>query len=364
MAIGWASPWRPAGWWATGEYMLVWRKERYFPPLVTSNPPDTVFESGIIGEDATRVIFGNEYRGSSPESGWRGDGGIWLSTCIAGGVGGFWISREIVKFHRESGSGFPILARPYNEAFPPPSHPAAVVLANPTLFGEDQSAMISVKGKDSIWSADAYIRYRLLPGRSGHLDLLGGFFYANIEDTLKVHSEARDLEFITTIFFSNVVDNFKTSNHYYAGLLGVNSEWCLGCWRLLFIGKVALGNITHETRISGSTHAKGTFTNVNVHEGFLAEPTNIGHHTSHHFNAVPYMSASLEYKFGGCLGVTAGYSFLYWQRVEFAAEQVSLNINTSQSNGFPLTGKPVPRFPNRTSSFWLQAATFGVALTY
>jgi hypothetical protein len=55
-----------------------------------------------------------------------------------------------------------------------------------------------------------------------------------------------------------------------------------------------------------------------------------------------------------------GYDLLYWGTVERAADQISLNIDTSNVPPVtPGTTSKFPVFPDQTNSFWAQGFNVG-----
>src|ERR1700722_21008191 len=98
------------GWWGSAEYIFWWRKERFYPPLATTNPS----VPPILTAPGTSVLFGDEAVGGTPKSGGRGDFGFWLTRCVGFGTSFYALGKEEVNFGMGgSSAGIPILGQPF-----------------------------------------------------------------------------------------------------------------------------------------------------------------------------------------------------------------------------------------------------------
>ncbi|MFN0199521.1 MAG: BBP7 family outer membrane beta-barrel protein [Planctomycetaceae bacterium] len=205
--------------------------------------------------------------------------------------------------------------------------------------------------------------------RSYRLDLIGGFRYLGLNESLTI---AENITFLpgapfpivpgTTI---TIIDRFATSNNFYGGQIGARGEWWRDQWFVNVTGKVALGTTHQVVRISGSTD----FTippgpTVQQPGGLLALPTNMGTRSRDVFGVVPEIGFNVGRQVNDNVRVFAGYSFLYWNSVVRPADQIDYVINPTQlpTPGGPgvLVGpaRPAPMF--RDTDLWAQGINVGV----
>ncbi|MFZ0565158.1 MAG: BBP7 family outer membrane beta-barrel protein [Chlamydiales bacterium] len=325
---------RLAGWWAEADYLLLWRKGRFYPPLVTTSLIGTPeAQAGVLGDPNTFILFGNTTYRESPVSGIRVDAGLWLTRCL--GFGTTYISggNEQIKFRDESGpDGIPILARPFVNmgvqerllvSYPSPGLP---------LVGD-----VRVDTGNRFWVSDCYARYRLSRRGCTYLDLLGGFMYSEVEDDLDISSNS------SAIIQEFRSDHFKAENNFYGALIGALFEYRKRCYAIQIIGKAGIGSMAEKVEISGMTEIDGFV----FERGLLATPAIIGDHSSHDFQIVPELLANFRFRIYPQLWWTLGYMFIMWPRLALAGDQVSLN--TSEST-----------FEMRKTYFWAQGFTTGL----
>lgn len=337
-----------AGWWGNVDYLLLWRSKRFFPPLVTTGPDP------VLGAPGTQILFGDEKLRRSPQSGVRGDIGVWLSPCIGGGGSVFVVGNEKIKFHADSNE-FPILARPF---FDPDGTPDAEIIAQPIL---NPSGNIDIHSTNSVAGGDIYGRYRFYYTNCFKFDILGGFMYSSLRDSLDIATHSQD----SLLTITRRSDHFHAKNDYYAGLVGFSTEFRTCSWAAQFIGKVGLGNMVKHVDINGlTTTSSAVLGDSTFVGGLLALQSNIGNHSSGHFEVVPQFNANLQVKVWPNVWLTAGYIFLFWPEVLLSGEQVDLTVNTSQQDGGLLVGPSVPQFTPDNKSFTVQGFTLGISFLF
>ena len=89
--------------------------------------------------------------------------------------------------------------------------------------------------------------------------------------------------------------------------------------------------------------------------GIFAQPTNIGTQTHNHFCYSPEINANLLYNINSNWRAMVGYSFIYWNQVVLAGNQIDRNVNLGQATGGPQV--PLPKF--QRSDFWVQGISLG-----
>ncbi|MCC5832497.1 MAG: BBP7 family outer membrane beta-barrel protein [Chlamydiales bacterium] len=342
------------GWWGSAEYMLVWRKKRFYPPLVTTSNLGTLFEdAGILGLPTTRILFGNEYVGNSPQSGGRFDAGFWLTPCL--GFGATWtlFGKEHFRFNREgSEPGIPILAIPFFDTAN--MEESAVVISHP----EEGPGSVQIDLSSNIWAADVYTRWGFWNAYCFHIDLLGGFRYVRLNDSFNMTTQTIvNFEFPPLVTEFETFDLFKAENAFYSGLVGIIGEYRWRKWAFQVCGRFGIGNMVKKVNIQGEIIGIDVFGEIVIPEGIFAQDSNIGIHTDNSFEVVSEAEAKIGYYVWSNLMVTAGYHFMYWPKVFLAGEQIDRNVNFEDL-------PPGPRFPARDTNFWTQSLTVGIYFLY
>ena len=98
--------------------------------------------------------------------------------------------------------------------------------------------------------------------------------------------------------------------------------------------------------------------------GFFAQPSNIGTYNQNSITFIPEFGATVEYQVSNHLKATAGYSFMYWNKVARPGDQIDTNVNTSQLLGGTLAGAATPHFNYVTTDFWAQGINVGFDFEY
>jgi hypothetical protein len=89
--------------------------------------------------------------------------------------------------------------------------------------------------------------------------------------------------------------------------------------------------------------------------GIFAQPSNIGTQTHNHFCYSPEINTNLLYNINANWRAMVGYSFIYWNQVVLAGNQIDRNVNLGQVVAGPQV--PQPRFSR--SDFWVQGISIG-----
>jgi hypothetical protein len=332
----------PGSFWLHKQFLLASVSTKPIPPLVTTAPANT-------------VLFGDHFYNDGMYPGFALDTGLWLDKCNTVGVEAtfLYLGHQRTDFD-ENSTGNPILARPYTNAVT--GQPWAVLIAYPNLAEGGVHAFTS----HQVLGADFDGRFNIYCGGCWRVDALAGYRFLYFEDRLGVDTVSGRPGGTTA---TSVQDRFEADNYFHGGQIGLIGTLREGRVSLEAFGKVALG-VSHKViSINGETStsvAGGTPTVTSG--GLLAQATNSGHYGIDDFAVVPEAGLTLGYRLTGHLTAMAGYSFLYWNNVARAGDQVDLTLVPPGMPGSGTTGRPA--FPNRTSDLWVQALNFGMELRY
>jgi hypothetical protein len=347
----------------TGEYLLWWQRRDQVPPLATTSSPADL---GILGNPTTQILFGGDGLGREPRSGGRFTADYWFDLgCkeVAVELGGFFLGQEAVRFNASSAM-FPVLARPFfnlnmNEEF-----------SELVAFPGTSTGNLDIRAPSRLWGGEANLRCKLCCGCDYRVDLLGGFRYLDLEESIRITENIQGLPTAPSPIFANqritVFDEFATRNQFYGGQVGVAGQYRLGGWTVDGTFKLALGG-THQTiDISGGqTFVAPDGTVRTAVGGLLALPTNIGHFSRDRVSVVPEVGVNLGYQLTDHLRAYVGYNFLYWDRVVRPGAQIDRMLDVTQIPNFPVpgavpTGQSRPLVPFKETDFWAQGLTFGL----
>jgi hypothetical protein len=358
-------PYPPGRMWASAEYLLWWTKGSPLPPLLTTSPTGSPFETaGILGLPTTTILLGNENVNTGLRSGGRFTLGGWLNPEHTTGIeANFFVLATQVSHFSAVSDGSPILARPFANLDPTSpffNTQDSLFVAFPGLVKGDFHATTT----SEFLGTDVYLRQALCCGCNWRVDGLLGYRYLRLREGLSIAETEISTDPTNAAFGLPLLINegFNTTNNFHGGEFGLMGEAQRDRWFIRGVAKVALGGTCQTVGINGTT-AIGS--NPPSPGGFLALPSNIGQYHASKFAVVPEIGINLGYAITRNVRVFAGYTFLYWSNVVRPGDQVDLRVNTTQPNiGNGLVGQALPAFTFNQSSFWAQGINFGLELRY
>ena len=341
--------------WIRAEAMLMFMRERDSPPLITSNDPGTF----PILPDAT-VEFGDDLDGGL-SAGFRGDVGRYLTDRF--GVGGriLWISDNGDDYSASGNQANPndrSIGRPY--FFIPLSNPGvaredAEIVSQFGLFSGTASGEFETK----FVMAEAYGRFTFCKNKLSRIELIGGYSFAAIDDMISVTSTTSDLtnQVLPSTKFSST---FDTENRFNGGQIGFESVVSRGCWTARALTKVHLGNMRQKVSISGYTEDSLAGNVVSRTNSSLLVGEDQGVEEQDEFTFIPELDFSIGYRFRNHVSFTAGYTFMYFDNVAMAGDQINRYRDTTNL-GAPVT--PVG-FEIVEGNHWVQGISLGASVDF
>lgn len=321
------------GWWAEADYLAVWRKKRFYPPLVTT---------GVLGAPGTEILFGGKNYDNSPGQGGYFDAGVAITRCFGFGGSLFLVGSEKICFEARNP---PIanLSRPF---FDPTDGQQKVIPIDGVLRD------VQFEAKNNFWMIDGYVLWGLAACSYWNFAFTLGYGYATLRDNFEI----TDRIIPDTIGVDKIegFDRFDCTNNYYAGVLGFTCEWIRKKLALHLWGKAYFGNMVRNIDISGERKSFLPSGAVIIEPGdLLSRFSNSGTHCKRSFEFVPLVGVDLQWWLCTCLGIQVGYFYTYFPRIFLAGEQIDLSVDTDH-----------PISPNHSISFWLQGVRFGLFLNY
>jgi hypothetical protein len=347
------------GFYADGGYMLWWLQRDPLPPLITSgNTTINPTLAGALGQSSTQVLFGGTSYGGEGHNGGRLTFG-YTAQGIGVQASGFALQQKTVRYNAANGGGpnDPLLGIPFYSA---------------SGQGEDvyqvsvpgvQSGSISVALASRLYGGDVSLTGDLLAGPGYHVTALGGFRFLELDESLQESSSAVSLP-VGGIPGPNQTtsDNFATYNHFYGGQVGLDAEAHGDRFGIEFIGKLAIGVTTEESKISGSGVIVDPILGTTTTQGLFAQATNGGQHRYGQFALAPEMDLRLSYLVARTVKLSFGYSFLDIDHVA----RIGDVLNRVTTNPFipNLVPQTQPSFSRGDSNFWAHGLDFSVAIGF
>jgi hypothetical protein len=223
-----------------------------------------------------------------------------------------------------------------------------------------------------LWGLELNGALNLYRDAGAEFNLIGGFRYADLRETLLIHNSSTDLVFGNT---ESINDFFGTRNQFYGAQIG--GRFTIGGDRLAvdLAGTFAIGSTHEVVQVEGTTTqlgpnavtppGLGTFRG-----GYFAQPSNIGLFTKNQFTVMPTVELKIGYLLTDWLRASVGYDFLYWSQVVRPGNQMDHSINLTQNPVLSptgvggLVGPAVPAQQFNRSDFWAHGVTFGLELRF
>lgn len=339
------------------EYIGWWSSGNPVPVLATTFPPGTLLADVVAGGVGEEILFGGSRVDTQLQNGARVNVGIWLND------GQTWAVEEQVFFLSQIGTAFgtespetPIIARPFNNVTPPPPDvPDALIIAYPgTADGS-----INITTTTTIQGAGILLRRVLWINNSTRLDLLGGYRFFRLDDSVTISDEASVVG--PPPVSSQDEDVFGARNTFNGGDIGLKFQKYINRFSFEAVTKVALGMTSQKVVIDGtSSITTGGVTTSNP-SGFFALPSNIGTYRRNQFSLLPEVDLNLRLDVTPNLRAVVGYTLMYLTNVQRSGDAIDSNIDTNQFP--PVAGPPPyegPIFAFTNSSVWLQGINVGL----
>jgi Putative beta barrel porin-7 (BBP7) len=371
----------PAKFYVDGQYLLLFpEKQPVGFPLLTSGSP-AAGEQGRIGGSTTIALAGN--RGTlslGSTSGFRINTGIWRPQDMRLGVevGGLYMAPvSNTVFMRSSDQGIPLLARPFISTAT--GVQSVLIASSPGVVNGD----VFSRATTNFWGIEAsglFNLYRTCPDncRSWTLNLVGGYRFAEFQETLSLSTRAtalpgRTLPYAGTTVSSpttvEVRDRFDALNKFHGGQVGLQSQFSSGRWYVGATGKVGFGATNQRVIVDGISSA----VNPNTQEssqtlgGLFANASNIGRYKADQFAILTDVNGTVGYNFTRWLTGTVGYNFIHLSSVArpgnlFNGRVDPALVPTSGTYGTGANGSPL--FTVKQDDFFVHGLNFGFIVRY
>lgn len=341
--------------WLNFEYLYWATQGPAAPPLVTSGSPLLAPGlSGLPGGLGSQTLLGGDRVLNMMRSGFRITGGAFIDNA------GEWaVSHQLLVLPSRServvggSDGTNVVAVP--QAVPTPLGPVTFPLyvGYPGLaFGTVASSV-----QTSLFGGDTNLRRVFQSGDSFRLDLLGGYRFLHLGDSI---ATSFDTVATGTAAIPGLPpglpgtrlmgeDSVRTRNDFHGAEFGFSAMGRQGQFTLELQASLAMGVTVSNL---DQSHTRSVFAPLGLLPGLpppgvpLTQLAN--HNTSDYFAVVPEVGIKVGWQPVQHFRLTVGYDFLYWSRVRRAEEVYALS--------------PVLR--GGTTDFWAQGLTLGAEFRY
>ncbi len=351
--------------WFGAETLLWWGQKRDVPPLLTSAAPGVLPVAGTAG--VTNVVGGlDNGLDSGLMPGYRLSGGMYFGcdkrVGISGRVFGLYRSSDTTTL---SDNGL-------NQSIGLPFFNTLIGQPDAYLVAYDNgqpisSGSASITTKLDLIAAEPSLRFLVSGSRDHQIDLLGGYSYLRLKDSLGINSTSTDtftgnLIPDGTVFTTS--DLIATENTFHGGHIGLSSTVSRKRVSLTTLTKVALGNMHQSGFITGTTGVQGpnAVAPTVTPGGIYAQQSNIGTVSRDTFAFIPEVGVKGGLRIRDNLSLTCGYTFLYISKTALAGNQIDPNIDLSQTQGGAAGTQPA--FNYRDGSMWFQGVDLGLNWTF
>jgi hypothetical protein len=346
--------------WVGAEALLWWTKNQPLSvPVITTGPASQGANAGNLGAPGTTSLNGPLDFGAT--GGVRLFAGGWFDAGHVFGIEGsiFFLGQQSAGFGAadRAGNGNVVINEPVAGA------PFSTQVSAPGF----DTGSVAVNATSRFGGGDVNFLYNLYRGGGWTLNLLGGYRYLELDESLSITANSN--MFVTTTYTDSmgnvlanappgssitVYDHFGTRNQFNGGQLGAEFEYLQNRW---FIGgtvKLAIG-ATHEvTTIDGSTTVYPVNgASVPLSGGNFATLQQ-GRYATDRFAVAPEAQLNIGYQIMPGIRAMIGYNFLYLSSVARPGNQID--------NSFD--GVVHPTVPMASSSYWTQGLNFSLQFNY
>jgi hypothetical protein len=293
--------------------------------------------------------------------GFRLSGGGWFDVGHTIGLAGslFFLGQQSAGFGvtDRSGSGNFVINEPLAGA------PFSTQVSAP---GVDTGSVV-VGASTRFWGADLDLLYNLYRGNAWTINLLGGYRYLELDESLTIASNST--LFTTTTYTDDlgnvlatappgsavtVIDQFRTRNQFNGGQLGAQFQYWWRRWSIGGTAKLALGDTHEVVTVNGSTNVLPVNGAPVPLTGGNYATLQVGRYSADRFALAPEGQLTLGYQFTPLIRAQIGYDFLYLSSVARPGKQIDNSYD----------GVTHPLVPMASSSFWAQGLTLGVQINF
>jgi hypothetical protein len=346
--------------WVGIEALLWWTKNQPLSvPLITTGPASLGANAGGFGAPGTTSLNGPLNYG--PTDGVRLFAGGWLDAGHVIGMDGsiFFLGRQSASFGAvdRGGNGNFVINEPVANA------PFGTQVSAPGV----DTGSAAVNASSRLAGGDVNLLYNLYRDRGWTINLLGGYRYLELNESLDIAANSN--MFVPTTYTDNmgnvlatappgstinVTDHFGTRNQFNGGQLGAQFKYLRDRWSIAGSLKLGIG-ATHEiVNIDGNTTVFPVNGGAVPLLGGNFATLQSGSYVQNRFALAPEAQLNVGYQITPWMRAAIGYNFLYLSSVARPGKQIDNTFD----------GVVHPIVPMANSSYWTQGLNFSVQFSF
>lgn len=337
---------RSSDWFGSVEVLLMFRAGDRLPALVTSGPGTDPATDGRLDQATTNILSGQEKILEELTPGGRLTIGRWLDGYKDRSlVGRLWLAGEQSDDDSFAQSS---LARPFFNVTDALNESDDVLQV---AFPGESVGQIDVRADTNVYGADLSIRQLRYKRFGGTVDLLYGYQYVGLDESLSITSRSTSQTTADPFRpFGSMIstdDSFEIENDFHGGQVGIATNYREGCWSFSSLAKIGFGAIERKATLTGTS-------------GLLVQPRNAGTHRDRTFGWSPELDFTFGWQKYPAFDLTFGYNLV----VLTDALQLSGVVDPRLAVNLDATGTASPTSQFRYDTFYVHGLHFGLSYIY
>ena len=357
---------RSGNWFGSIDLLLMFRRGDRPPPLVTTGPSTDPDTAGQIGDIGTTILVGGDSILRDVTAGGRLELGLWLDQGQHKSVvfRGWFAGEEVFNFNG-SQNEFDVLGRPIVDVS---DGQVGVPDVQLVVFPNETEGTVSVRGESEVFGADISIR-RLTHGQfGGTIDVLYGYQFMRVDESLQINTTAMSLSDDNTVITAplgavqSLQDRFATKNEFHGGQIGFSTLYRENCWSFRSLFKTGFGSLKRTAILTGETTTSIDGVSSTDSQGLLVRNTNSGRFSDSTFAWAPELDFTLGWQKYPNFDVTVGYHIIGLTDALQPSGTIDPTLAVNASD--PLVGAASPQLNLDFRTFYVQGVHFGLQYVY
>ncbi|WP_372895373.1 BBP7 family outer membrane beta-barrel protein [Stieleria sp.] len=340
-------------WFGSVELLLMFRSGDRLPALASD---------GSLDDTDTQIFAGRETVFKDMTAGGRLTVGAWLDNYMDRNiVARGWFAGEQTYGFNANQNTHATLVRPFFNVTDgvDPIDDTRIIATPGEASGE-----LSIRADSNTFGADVSIRQLWYKRQGATVDLLYGYQYMGMDQSLSISDRATALSDgarpIGSVLATS--DSFDVENDFHGGQLGVATHYREGCWSFSSLAKIGFGSVRRRAVLAGSTFTSIDGNNATNPNGILVRSTNSGTHSDNTFGWVPELDFTLGWQKYPCFDVTFGYHIIAMTDALELSGVIDPELAVNLADTAVGAQRPTSNF--RHGTFYVQGIHFGLSYIY
>jgi hypothetical protein len=314
--------------WGRAEYLLWYLKNMELRPVL-GTVPNSDAVTGELPPGAITTVYGGETVNYGAQSGVRVELGVGIDRAADWGVSAEFFQLE----HASRGASITSNSS---------AGPAGGPLFSDPVLGQEvvvyylqpgvRDGTVESLDQNRLWGSEIDLRRRLSAIFSDRLDLIVGYRHIGFDESLDLSGTSNAVGTIPSPASQvEYADHFGVHNNFDGAVVGLESEYDVGCLFLDLRGKFGIGNVHEAYSINGSTSFVSTLPGTPSQQfngGILAQPSNSGNFARNRFDFLGEITVNGGVRFwNDHAKAYVGYNFLGLSKVLRPGDLVD-NVNS------------------------------------